>query len=358
MADTNMHERHQTVSPLHRSVCVTMESNIYETEYSQSRFSNGSPPRGGGSSTSWLQWASLVVGIVTLLVVLGFFIGDTVNSYGTLNTKCTDYNACTKDVSLNDGTCEHRQYPIGKTCGSACLKADASGMCDYMGLCVAPPSTCGGTCSSITYNETAGQIECPIIQYRDIETREVRNATVGCAAKSCLYFFDTNEYSRNCADYIVNGKDLLRDECLSVSYLTEIETCAIIYNCVFNANADSINTTFVEQAIAARTFHPLSTKLVSSKDSLFALEKNPDALAAYSVLVSDAIARTRPTMTASVAHVTEPVIAVTTPAVTKPIDTVVEVKTAEPSVDTNDEVSVAQLMERIRQKQKESQARS
>lgn len=127
-----------------------------------------------------LGFIFVILGIIALLFITGFTLGDTevLTNTGSAN-QCDDYDPCSKDVCEDNMCFRGIEHPNGHDCSKwACLKPEAEATCQYN------PFTMKSECVS---EDCAGSCffsnnECPEIVFND----GVDNS-IECDSRVCIY---------------------------------------------------------------------------------------------------------------------------------------------------------------------------
>lgn len=110
-----------------------------------------------------IYFITLLLFITLLFSLLAFIysltIYNNVNSYvvGSIdsesiaNTACDDFDPCTRDIKLDDGTCTNLRYQTGHDCseGDVCYKSSSTRKCCGSGNCVGNRASCKGICPNL-----------------------------------------------------------------------------------------------------------------------------------------------------------------------------------------------------------------
>jgi len=261
-------------------------SLLDEGDGASKRYADGSSM----STIKYLLIAVMITVVLGLVLSVGFGAGLISIFYGMEATECSDNNPCTKDIRLNDNTCENRLYPLGKKCGTSCF-ASGSGLCTAGGVCASPPDSCSGSCSSMVYDVPTGMAECPVVRVSNLETGLVEDTMRACVAKGCFYSFEpTGPFTGHCLRYVQN-RALVADECLSVYYDPDTTTCFISYQCAVDAAHHDVSSTAIEALIVAGAFAPSERAFISPASLDFSSRISEDSASAYALLISDAVRR-------------------------------------------------------------------
>ena len=194
----------------------------------------GGPPR----TRPWTLTHGLLIGIATLAAVgLAFFFGFWGWSsawHGVSDWSCNDYQPCTADLKLPDGTCTTRRMGNGASCVNSdfCYQTiDTSRVC-CDGSCVGNATLCKGYC---TIDADCDNFTIPLREF-GLES-PIINVTTSCIYSSCVTLIQGGQ-TANCLSWLNTscttraGREAsYTAACLYNSYTSLHDICYLSYNC-------------------------------------------------------------------------------------------------------------------------------
>ena len=110
------------------------------------------------------------------------------------NNNCDDYDQCTRDIRLDDGTCIHRKYEKGHSCaeGEVCYNSSApSKTCCGNGQCIANRQYCNGICPTAGFSSNASKCNTAMFP---MNYQQFSAYTIYCIYGTCtltvVYYYD------------------------------------------------------------------------------------------------------------------------------------------------------------------------